>query len=204
MAGWRAACYSGRSRPAKMAAMKEPVRHSSPTSLREIASVFARIGISSFGGGLVGWIHREAVERRRWLDEREFLSGLALSQVLPGANMVNLSLYLGLQLRGALGALTAGLALLGLPILAIIAIFEIYSHVRGIGAAHFILDGIATAAVGLNVAAGLKAARRSSLTAIGVALAVFFMIGVLRWPMAAVVLGLAPVSIALAWRETHG
>ena len=187
-----------------MAAMEEPVRHSSPISLREIASVFARIGISSFGGGLVGWIHREAVERRRWLAEREFLSGLALSQVLPGANIVNLSLYLGLQLKGALGALTAGLALLGLPILAIIAIFEIYSRFRGIGAAHFVLDGIATAAVGLNIAAGLKAARRSSLTAIGVTLAVFLMIGVFRWPMAAVVLGLAPVSIALAWRETHG
>ncbi|HZS84015.1 MAG TPA: chromate transporter [Stellaceae bacterium] len=173
--------------------------------LREIALVFSRIGISSFGGGLVAWIYREAVERRRWLPDREFLSGLALSQVLPGANMVNLALYLGMQLRGGWGALAAVLGLLALPILVIIAMFEIYARLRGLAAAHFILDGIATAALGLNIATGVKAMRRSTdAFAVAIALAVFLAVGVLRWPMLAAVLGLAPVSIALAWRAPHG
>ncbi len=173
--------------------------------LREIASVFARIGIASFGGGLVGWMHREAVEHRRWLPDHQFLSGLALSQVLPGANMVNLSLYLGMELRGGLGALTAALGLLVLPILCIIGLYEIYAQFRGIAALHSILDGAASAAVGLNVAAGAKALRRSrSLASAAIALAVFLLVGVLHWPMLLVILGAAPVSIALAWRGAHG
>src|SRR5215471_4868049 len=109
--------------------------------LREIAGVFTRIGIASFGGGLVGWMHREAVERRCWLPDHQFLSGLALSQVLPGANMVNLSLYLGMELRGGLGALTAAVGLLLLPILCIIGLYEIYAEFRGIAALHLVLDG---------------------------------------------------------------
>jgi chromate transporter len=175
-------------------------------SLREIALVFSRIGISSFGGGLISWMHREAVERRRWLQEREFLSGLALSQVLPGANMVNLALYLGIQLRGGIGAVTAVLGLLWLPIIVIIAMFELYSRVSGAASVHVILDGVASAAVGLNIATGLKAIQRSkSLPAVAVALAVFLAVGVLHWPMLIVILCLAPLSVMLAWRTPpHG
>src|SRR5258708_22028525 len=87
-------------------------------TLPTIASVFSRIGLSSFGGGLIAWMHREAVERRRWVGDQEFLSGLAIRQVLPGGNMVNMSLYLGTRLRGALGALTAVPGRTGLPRLA--------------------------------------------------------------------------------------
>src|SRR5438445_13891263 len=87
--------------------------------LATIAAVFSRIGLSSFGGGLIAWMHREAVERRRWLGDQEFLSGLAICQVLPGGNMVNMSVYLGTRLRGAIGALTAVLGLMRLAVLVV-------------------------------------------------------------------------------------
>ncbi len=72
--------------------------------------VFARIGLTSFGGGLSGWLLREFVQRRGWLGEEEFLSGLALAQAFPGVNVVNLAIWIGYRLRGTPGALAGAAA----------------------------------------------------------------------------------------------
>lgn len=176
-----------------------------PVPLRLIAFVFSRIGVLSFGGGLIAWMHREAVEARRWLNDQEFLSGLAICQVLPGGNMVNMSLYLGIRLRGALGAITALLGLVGLPILIVIAVATVYARFDTLRSLHLVLDGVAAAAVGMNITTGIKAARRNSraLAPIAIAGGVFVAVGVFHWPMLAVVAFLAPLSIALAWRHRH-
>jgi chromate transporter len=166
-----------------------------------IAMVFSRIGALSFGGGLIAWMHREAVETRKWLSDQEFLSGLAICQVLPGGNMVNMSLYLGIRLRGALGAITALLGLVGLPILFVIAIATVYARFDTLRTLHLVLDGVAAAAVGMNIATGVKAARRSkTLVPIAIAVAVFVAVGIFHWPMLVVVACVAPVSIVLARR----
>jgi chromate transporter len=176
-----------------------------PVPIADIAIVFSRIGISSFGGGLVAWIRREAVERKQWVGDREFLSGLALSQVLPGANMTNLAVYLGLLLRGGVGAVTALLGLLGLPSIFIILLYEVYQRMHGLGALHFVLDGVAAAAIALNIATGIAAIRRSrSAVTFAIAIAVFVAVGMLHWSMLLVVAGLAPISIAIAWRRRRG
>ena len=51
--------------------------------------IFSRIGLTSFGGGLSGWLLREFVQSRKWLTEEEFFSGLAISQAMPGINVTN-------------------------------------------------------------------------------------------------------------------
>jgi len=169
--------------------------------LSTIAIVFSRIGALSFGGGLIAWMHREAVETRKWLSDQEFLSGLAICQVLPGGNMVNMSLYLGIRLRGALGAITAILGLVGPPILVVIAIATVYARFDTLRTLHLVLDGVAASAVGMNIATGVKAARRSkALVPVVIAAAVFVAVGIFHWPMLAVVACIAPVSIFLAHR----
>jgi chromate transporter len=175
-------------------------------TLPTIAAVFSRIGLSSFGGGLIAWMHREAVERRGWLGDQEFLSGLAICQVLPGGNMVNMSLYLGTRLRGAIGALTAVLGLIGLPILVVITLATVLARFDSLRSLHLVLDGIAAAAVGMNIATGVRAARRSTagLSSIAITGGVFVAVGLLHWPMLAVVVCLAPLSIALAWNRQRG
>jgi len=175
-------------------------------SLRDIASVYFWIGVSSFGGGLISWVHREVVERRNWLRDQEFLSGLALSQILPGPTMVNMTLYLGTQLRGAVGAIVGWATLVLPPSLAIIAIYLVYLQFHGVGVVHFALDGVAATAVGLNIATGIRVAQRTkNLPALIIAAGVFFAVAVLHWPMLWVVLGAAPISLAVAWRRTaHG
>lgn len=72
--------------------------------LKEISFVFCYVGLLSVGGGLAAWVYRETVEKRRWVSDTQFFSGLALSQVMPGTNMMNLAIHVGYALRGAAGA----------------------------------------------------------------------------------------------------
>ena len=182
--------------------MESPAESPRSASLRDIASVYFWIGISSFGGGLISWVHREVVERRKWMRDQEFLSGLALSQILPGPTMVNMTLYLGTQLRGTVGALAGWASLVLPPSLAIIAIYLVYLQFHGVGVVHFMLDGVAATAVGLNIATGIRVAKRSkNAPALIIAAGVFLAVAVLHWPMLWVVIGAAPVSLALAWRR---
>ena len=61
-------------------------------TLLELLIVFLKIGVFSFGGGTRPMMHRETVENRPWLSEKDFLAGFAIAQVLPGANPVNLAM----------------------------------------------------------------------------------------------------------------
>ena len=79
-----------------------------PPSLATLFLSFLTIGSTSFGGGLLGWIRRELVERRGWIDDQQFLVCYGISQMVPGATNVNLSVIIGTQLRGVPGALRRG------------------------------------------------------------------------------------------------
>jgi chromate transporter len=171
-------------------------------SLFQIFTLFLQIGSFSFGGGLVGWLYRELVEKRKWLTETDFLGGLTLSQVLPGINMTNMSVYVGQRLRGWLGALVAVLGLVSVPFFFNIALFTFYAEVQSVPGATAFLDGIASAAVALFLSVGLKSIRNAvrTLGHWAILIAIVFFVGVLSWPMVPVVLCLAPISVLLAWR----
>jgi chromate transporter len=170
-------------------------------SLLAILGVFAKIGLMSFGGALSGWMHREIVLRRGWMDEADFLSGLALGQIMPGANVANLSLYIGQRLRGGVGAIVALLGMLLPPMIVVVLLGMLYDRVAGILWLHRFIDGVAAAAIGLTIMVGIRASRRVErrLGPVTVLLLLFFTVGVLRWPMVPVVICVTPASIALAW-----
>ena len=79
--------------------------------------------MSSFGGGLTAWVRREVVQRRGWMDDQQFLSGYALSQLVPGATNVNLAVFIGTQLRGVPGALACFAGLTAPPLLLMLVIW---------------------------------------------------------------------------------
>ena len=185
--------------------MTAPAETARSVSLRDLASVYFWIGVSSFGGGLISWVHGETVERRKWLRDQEFLSGLALSQILPGPTMVNMTIYLGIQMRGAIGAIVSWSSLVLPPSLAIIAIYYLYLRFHEADILHFALSGVAATAVGLNVSTGIRVARRSeNAPALLISAGVFAAVALLHWPMLWVVAGAAPVSLALAWVRDDG
>jgi chromate transporter len=168
--------------------------------LGEMLLVFAALGMASFGGGLPGWMHREVVAKRRWMSEEAFLAGIALGQVLPGPNSVNLALYIGQQLRGVPGAAVAGLGILGPPFVAILLLATLYARYGAAAGLSAVLGGVAAAGLANSCTVGLRTARRMRrLGPWAVAVATFLAVGVLRLPMIPVVLALAPLSIALAW-----
>lgn len=170
-------------------------------SLLAILGVFAKIGLMSFGGALSGWMHREIVLRRQWMDEADFLSGLALGQIMPGANVANLSLYIGQRLRGGIGAVVALVGMLLPPMIVVLALGMLYDRVAGILWLHRFIDGVAAAAIGLTIMVGIRASRRVErrLEPVTILLLLFFTVGVLRWPMVPVVICVTPASVALAW-----
>lgn len=173
-------------------------------SLGAILGVFARLGMASFGGGLPGWMHHEVVRKRGWLDEERFMAGLALGQVLPGPNSVNLALHIGQVLRGWPGAAAAFLGILGPPFLFILVLAMAQERVVGVPAVEAALGGAAAAGLANSCAVGALAARRlRGLGLWSVAAATLMAVGVLRLPMIPVVLALAPLGIGLAWREAR-
>ena len=167
---------------------------------------FVKVGVTSFGGSTQAWIFRAVVEERRWLTETDFLAGVTIAQILPGANPVNLSLYVGQRLRGWLGALVATLGMVAPAICIVLVAGAVYAQLAHFPLTHFLLIGVATVGVGATLAAGLKVARKIERrpTIVIIGLATFFAVGVLHWSMVPVVALLAPVSVALAARRPRG
>lgn len=169
--------------------------------LRQIFGAFLQLGCTAFGGNIAGWLYRELVLRRRWIDDATFLSDFALGQAIPGSNGVKLTVQIGQRLHGAAGAAVALIGLLTGPFAIVLAIGAAYARFGEHRIVHAMLDGVAAAVIGLTFATGLRSAAHGAPgpAALTIAGATVLGVGVMRWPMFPVILGLAPVSIALAF-----
>jgi chromate transporter len=168
--------------------------------LLSLMAVFFRVGVTSFGGSTAAWLYREIVERRGWLDEPHFITALTLAQVLPGANPVNLSIYVGSQLRGGIGGAAAAFGMVGPAFCLILVLGYLYRLFGTLPAVHGMLAGLAAVGVGMTLYIGVKLSRQvRKPVPILIALAIFVMVGVLHWPMIPVVLVLTPLSVGLAF-----
>jgi len=129
-------------------------------SLFQIARVFAVLGATSFGGGVVAYLRQALVAREHWFNDEEFLRLLELSQTLPGLNAVNMAVLAGDELRGSRGAVIGGLAMT-IPgvifVLAIGAVYQAYAHTTWM---NNLLAGAAAAAVGLLLATTLQLGKK--------------------------------------------
>jgi chromate transporter len=177
-----------------------PHRNSRPPDLAPIFLAFLRLGGTSFGGGTAGWLHREMVLRRGWIDDRTFLALLAVVQVMPGSNGVNLTVLVGQHLRGGAGAVAALSGLLAAPFAIVLAIGALYLRVGEHAVVQAMLDGVAAIVIGLTFATGLGSLARGAASAASwaVAAVTVLCVGILRWPMLPVILGLVPVSIGIS------
>lgn len=168
---------------------------------RDLFLAFTRITLASFGGALF-WSRRAIVERHRWLSEHEFVEVLALAQLLPGANGVNLAVLIGYRFDGVRGAFAALAGFLTLPFAVIMALGFLHRQFGELPLVHAALTGMSAVAVGLLIAMASRMVivlKREWLPWIFVALT-FAGVGVLRWPFLAVVGALAPFAIYASWR----
>jgi chromate transporter len=175
-----------------------------PQSPAELFSAFNRLALQGFGG-VLPVAQRTLVERLRWLTREQFLELLSVSQVLPGPNIVNLALIFGDRHFGWRGAAAAmgGVLLLPLCIVLILAVLaqQLQAQPWLAGA----LRGMGVVAAGLILSTAIKLAAGLRRNAMGwplcAALVVLTttLVGVLRWPLVAVVLGLGGLACATAW-----
>lgn len=172
---------------------------------------FLRLGMTSFGGGTIAWTHREVVERREWLSEDKFLQMLTVAQVLPGANPVNIAVYVGVQLRGYLGGIVAAFGMVAMPFCFILLLGVTYHQLAAYPATQAVLGGLACVGIASMLLTGSKSAKRlkKQIVPICIAAAIFILVGVLRLSMVAVVLVAIPISILSAYwlenrRENNG
>jgi len=151
-------------------------------------------------------MHRELVERRRWVTLDEFLTGLSLARAMPGINAVNLAIWVGHRLRGGPGAFAAACGVLAGPMVLIILCALAYEWWGQSARVHQVLLGVMAAALGLTLSLALKSFRPAATSWFYtlIIVMVFVAIGVLHWPMLAVVGVLAPASVAWAFLTERG
>lgn len=92
--------------------------------LIEIYLLFLKVGSMIFGGGIVilPLLQAEAVEKKGWLTDEELIDFYAISQLIPGINAPDVSMFIGYKLRGKSGAIAAGFGVITVPFLLIICI----------------------------------------------------------------------------------
>jgi chromate transporter len=158
-------------------------------------------------GGVLSVVQRELVEKKHWLTPEEFLEDWAVAQILPGPNVVNLSLMLGDRYFGLRGALVAVAGILLFPLLLVLALAALFAGISELPGVQGALRGMGAvaagliAATGLKLTKGLKANVMSSLACIAIAALTFIAVAFLRIPLFWVLLSVGTLACAWAYRQ---
>ncbi len=177
-----------------------------PKSKSELFWAFSWLALQGFGG-VLPVAQRELVEKRRWFTNEEFLEEWAVAQVLPGPNVVNLSIIYGTKQFGLLGAFVATAGMLVLPIMALIVIAIAYLNFGQYAVASGVLRGMGAVAAGLIAGACLKLASALKEHPLGkwgayaIAVLCFLLVGIVRVPLVYVLLTLGIFSIVMTFRQ---
>lgn len=131
----------------------------------EIFTCFAKIGAFTIGGGyaMVPVIQKEVVDKKKWIEEQEFLDILAISQSAPGLLAVNISIFLGYKLKGVKGSIVATLGSITPPFLIILAIAMFFAGYQDNPTVIKIFKGIRPVVVALIAVPVINMAKKSKL-----------------------------------------
>ena len=190
--------------PAQTDPTTAPASSPRPESLSALFWSFTWLALQGFGG-VLAIVQRELVERRRWLTAEQFVEDWAVAQVLPGPNVVNLSLMLGDRFFGLRGALVAMAGILTFPLLGVLLLATLYASVQTLPVAQGALRGMGAVAGGLITATGIKllpALKKNVLGALVSACSIAITIVAIAWlrlPLAWVLLGLGGLTCAWAY-----
>lgn len=165
---------------------------------------FMKMGLLGFGG-VLPWARRVIVDERRWLTDREFAELIGLCQVLPGPNVVNLSVIIGARTHGPVGSLIAVSAILLVPVAVVLLIAISYASIAHETLARNAIAGASAAAAGLIIgtAVRLLLQSRPPLRGLLTGAAAFIAVGVLQWPLFWVIVVLIVIGVAAEWHASR-
>ena len=192
------------SRPAEATeAALPPLQPADPT---ELFWSFTWLALQGFGG-VLAVVQRELVERKRWMTNEEFVEDWAVAQVMPGPNVVNLSIMIGDRYFGWRGAFAALAGMLMLPLVLVLALALLYAHWAVHPAVAGALRGMGAVAAGLIGGTGLKLVMALQKHPLGLlssalfAVATFVAMAWLRVPLPWMLLVLGGSACGLTWRK---
>lgn len=118
-------------------------------SLPELFAVYFLIGLTGFGPAILTETKKTILKRKQWISEEEFLNGIALGQLLPGASFCSLTVYIGYRIRGVAGAITSFLAFLLPPFMVMTLLSYLYFRFGELPLVKVLIKGIVAIVVGL-------------------------------------------------------
>lgn len=176
---------------------------SAPPSCTQLFMGFLILGLIGFGG-VLPLARNMLVEQRRWLSGEQFTELLGLCQFLPGGNVINLSVAVGMEFRGLRGACCALFGLICAPTAIVIGLGVVYARYQHDAHVQHVFAGLAAAAAGLLLSTAIKMlmplwGKGLPLTIVGICL---LAIAWFRFPLLPTLLVLAPVSILLVGKTS--
>jgi len=177
-----------------------------PQSLTDLFLSFTVLALQGFGG-VLAIVQYELVERKRWLSQEEFVEEWAVAQIMPGPNVVTISMMIGARyfcLRVALAALAGMLAF---PTIVLMVLALLYGHFANHAGVAGALRGMGAVASGLIMASGFKLASALRKNPMGmpwcIALASlsFVAVALLRVPLIYVLVPLGSIGCVVAYRR---
>jgi chromate transporter len=177
-----------------------------PRSLADLFVSFTLLALQGFGG-VLAIVQREMVDRKGWLTQEEFIEDWAVAQIMPGPNVVNLSLMIGGRYFGIAGALAALAGLLAVPLVLVLALVVLHDRYADSPLMAGALHGMAAVCAGLIGAAGLRlvgALKKNPMPlpwCVAISAAGFVLVALLKCPLAWVLVGLGGLGCVLAYRR---
>jgi len=173
-----------------------------PRSKTDLFVTFMALALQGFGG-VLAVVQRELVEKKRWMTQAQFVEDWSVAQIMPGPNVVNFCLIIGDRHFGLRGALAALAGLLLAPLVVVLILASVFGGVSDAAWAQGALRGMGAVAAGLIAATGIKLIPALQHNPMGMAvcfaimLSTFVGVGLLRWPLIWVLLGIG--SMACFW-----
>ena len=134
-----------------------------PYSLKDLTLYFLKLGTIGFGGpvALVGYMHRDLVEKRKWVTEDEYKEGLALAQLAPGPLAAQLAIYMGYVHYRIIGATIVGVTFIIPSFLMVLAIGFSYVKFGGLPWMQAVFYGVGAAVIGIIAISSYKLTKKT-------------------------------------------
>lgn len=177
-----------------------------PRDCADLFWSFTWLALQGFGG-VLAVVQRELVEKKRWMTNDEFVEDWAVAQIMPGPNVVNLSIMIGERYFGWRGAVAALAGMLTFPLVLVLAVAVVYAQFATQPAVAGALRGMGAVAAGLIAGMGLKLSSTLRKHPLGLAVCVGLValtviaMAVLRWPLFWTLPSVGLLACVLTWRK---
>ena len=177
-----------------------------PRDCADLFWSFTWLALQGFGG-VLAVVQRELVEKKRWMTNDEFVEDWAVAQIMPGPNVVNLSIMIGERYFGWRGAVAALAGMLTFPLILVLVLEVVYAQFASQPAVAGALRGMGAVAAGLIAGMGLKLSSTLRKHPLGLAVCVGLValtviaMAVLRWPLFWTLPSVGLLACVLTWRK---